>query len=68
MDLEGYKKLVQLQLMSDGTLHNIQEAKKNYENNKIDQEFEHAKMFKLITDTNKELIDRIEKRLIKAMN
>ena len=62
MDLEVCKKLVELQMYSDGTLHQIQEAKKNYENNKIDQEFENIKRFKQITDSNKELIDRIEKK------
>ena len=62
MDLEAYKKLVELQMYSDGTLHQIQEAEKNYENNKIDQEFENIKRFKPITDSNKELIDRIEKK------
>ena len=67
MDLDGYKKLIELQLISDGNLHNIQEMKRNYENNKIDQEFKNIKKFKPITDSNKELIGKIEKKLIKVM-
>ena len=62
MKLEEYKKLVELQLLSDYGLNNILEAKKAYQNNKIDQAFENAKLFKPITDSNKELIDRIEKK------
>ena len=62
MNLESYKKLVELQMYSDGTLHQIQEAKKNYENNIIDQEFENIKRFNPIIQSNKELIDRIEKK------
>ena len=74
MKLEEYKNLVKLQLMSDETLNNIVDAKKAYENNKIDQAFENARLFKPITDSNKELIDRIEKKtdksdeLIKKLN
>ena len=62
MKLEEYKNLVTLQLMSDNTLHNNVEGKKAYENNKIDQAFENATLFKPITDSNKKLIDRIEKK------
>ena len=59
MKLEEYKKIIELQLMTDNGLHNILKAKKKYENNKIDQEFENARLFKPITDSNK---DRIEKK------
>ena len=62
MTLEKYKNLVKLQILSDNTLHNIIEAKKAYENNKTEQAFENARLLKPITDSNKELIDRIEKK------
>ena len=62
MNLEEYKNLVKLQLMCDGTLYGIVEAKKAYENNKTEQAFQNATLFKPITDSNKELIDRIEKK------
>ena len=62
MKLEEYKNLVKLQLMSDETLNNIVDAKKAYENNKIEQDFQNTRLFKPITDSNKELIDRIEKK------
>ena len=68
MKLEEYKNLVKLQLMSDETLNSIVETKKAYENNKIEESFENARRFKSITDSNKELIDRIEKKQIKVMN
>ena len=62
MKLEDYKKLVEIQLMTDNGLHNILEAKKAYQNNEIDKAFDNAKIFKPITDSNKELIDHIEKK------
>ena len=62
MKLEEYKNLVKLQLMSDETLNNIVDAKKAYENNKIEQDFQNTRLSKPITDSNKELIDRIEKK------
>ena len=62
MKLEDYKKLVEIQLLTDNGLHNILEAKKAYQNNEIDKAFDNAKLFKPITDSNKELIDRIEKK------
>ena len=63
MKLEDYKKLVEIQLMTDNGLHNILESKKAYQNNEIDKAFDNAKLFKPITDSNKELIDRIEKKV-----
>ena len=60
MNLEEYKNLVKLQLISNGTLHGIIQAKKAYENNKIEQSFQNTNLFKPITDSNKELIDRID--------
>ena len=62
MKLEDYKKLVEIQLMTENGLHNILEAKKAYENNEIDKAFNNAKLFKPIIDSNKELFDRIVKK------
>ena len=62
MKLEEYQKLLVLQLITDDALDEIQQAKKNYENNKIDKEFENTQLFKPITDSNKELINRLEKK------
>ena len=62
MKLEDYKKLVEIQLMTENGLHNILEAKKAYENNEIDKAFNNAKFFKPIIDSNKELFDRIVKK------
>ena len=62
MNLEEYKKLIEMQLLTENGLQNILEANKAYQNNEINKEFVNAKMFKPITDSNKELIDRIEKK------
>ena len=62
MKLEDYKKLIEIQLLTENGLQNILESKKAYENNEIDKEFNNAKLFKSITESNKELIDRIEKK------
>ena len=62
MKLEDYKKLVEIQLMTENGLHNILEANKAYQNNEINKQFENIKLFKPITSSNKELIDRIEKK------
>ena len=62
MKLEDYKKLVEIQLITDNGLNYILQAKKAYENNEIDKEFDNAKLFKPITDSNKELFNRIEKK------
>ena len=62
MKLEEYKKLSEIQLLNELGLQNILEANKAYQNNEIDKDFNNAKLFKPITDSNKELIDRIEKK------
>ena len=62
MKLEEYQKLIQLQILTESGLQNILEANKAYQNNEINKEFNNAKLFKSITDSNKELIDRIEKK------
>ena len=62
MKLEDYKKLVEIQLLTENGLQNILEANKAYQNNEIEKDFNNAKMFKTITESNKELIDRIEKK------
>ena len=62
MKLEDYKKIVEIQLLTENGLQNILEAHKAYQNNEIEKEFNNAKMFKTITESNKELIDRIEKK------
>ena len=62
MKLEEYQKLIELQLLTESGLQNILEANKAYQNNEINKDFNNAKMFKPITDSNKELIDRIEKK------
>ena len=62
MKLEEYQKLIELQLLTESGLQNILEANKAYQNNEINKDFNNAKLFKPITDSNKELIDRIEKK------
>ena len=62
MKLEDYKKLLEIQFLTENGLNNILEANKAYQNSEIEKEFNNAKLFKPITDTNKELIDRIEKK------
>ena len=62
MKLEEYQKLIELQILTQTGLQNILEANKAYQNNEINKDFNNAKMFKPITDSNKELIDRIEKK------
>ena len=62
MKLEEYQKLIELQILTQSGLQNILEANKAYQNNEINKDFNNAKLFKPITDSNKELIDRIEKK------
>ena len=62
MKLEDYKKLVEIQLLTEYGLNNILESNKAYQNNEIDKAFDNAKLFKPITDSNKELFDRIIKK------
>ena len=62
MKLEDYKKLIEIQLLTENGLQNILEANKAYQNNEINKDFNNARLFKPITDINKELIDRIEKK------
>ena len=52
---------MELQIQSENTLHNIQEMKKNYENKKVEQEFENIERYKEITDSNRQLISEIKK-------
>ena len=62
MKLEEYKKLVQIQSLTDMSLNNILEANKAYQNNEIDKEFNNAKLFKPLIESDKELFDRIGKK------
>ena len=62
MKLEDYKKLIEIQLLTESGLQNILESNKAYQNNEINKDFNNAKMFKPLIESNKELIDRIEKK------
>ena len=62
MKLEDYKKLSEIQLLSESGLQNILEANKAYQNNEIDKDFNNAKLFKPLIESNKELFDRIGKK------
>ena len=62
MKLEEYKKLIEIQLSSENGLKDILEANKAYQNNEIDKDFNNAKLFKPIIESNKELFDRIGKK------
>ena len=62
MKLEDYKTIIEIQLLTENGLQNILEANKAYQNNEINKEFNNEKLFKPITNSNKELIDRIEKK------
>ena len=67
MKLEDYKKLSEIQLLNELGLQNILEANKAYQNNEIDKDFNNAKLFKPLIESNKELFDRIGKKQIKVM-
>ena len=62
MKLEDYKKLVEIQLLTENGLQDILEANKAYQNNEIEKEFDNAKKFKPLIQSNKELFDRIMKK------
>ena len=62
MKLEDYKKLSEIQLLNELGLQNILEANKAYQNNEIDKDFNNAKLFKPLIESNKELFDRIGKK------
>ena len=66
MKLEEYKKLIEIQLLTENGLNNILKANKEYQNNEINKEFNNAKLFKPLLESNKELIDRIEKKTNKS--
>ena len=62
MDLNTYEDLIQKRLLAQKQILNLKKKNIDFENQKVDRDFNNAEFFKPITDSNEKLIDKMEEK------
>ena len=62
MDLNTYEDLIQKRVLAQKQILNLKKKNIDFENQKIDRDFNNAEFFKPITDSNEKMIDKMEEK------
>ena len=62
MDLNTYEDLIQKRVLAQKQILNLKKKNIDFENQKIDRDFNNAEFFKPITDINEKMIDKMEEK------
>ena len=62
MDLNTYEDLIQKRVLAQKQILNLKKKNIDFENQKVDRDFNNAEFFKPITDSNEKMIDKMEEK------
>ena len=62
MDLNTYEDLIQKRVLAQKQILNLKKKNIDFENQKIDRDFNNAEFFKPITDSNEKMIEKMEEK------
>ena len=62
MDLNTYEDLIQKRVLAQKQILNLKKKNIDFENQKVDRDFNNAEFFKPITDSNEKMIEKMEEK------